>query len=71
MDTQRGAFVTAHLSTRSLRLPLSCSLPGWDRCCLSRPLDSFSAAAMGHPERLAEETKAVTLHHADVDSLHA
>lgn len=72
-------FAFTHLNTLSLGLPLRCSLPGWERCCLSWFLDSFSAAAMGHPERLKGWRKRkiniqgehvadhVNLHHSDVD----
>lgn len=45
-------FVLSHLKTLSLGLPFRCSVPGWQRSCLSWLFDSFSAAAMGHPERL-------------------
>lgn len=45
-----------HLSTRSeFGLPLMCSPMGWGRCCLSWLFESFSAAAMGHPDKLIEE----------------
>ncbi len=45
-----------HLRTRSeFGLPLMCSPMGWGRCCLSWVFESFSAAAMGHPDKLKEE----------------
>lgn len=44
--------VMTHLNTLSLGLPLRSSLVGGATTCLSWVLESFSAAAMGQPDRL-------------------